>query len=138
MMLFVLSLHIVFLILWSACLLYFPQLVVRQALVGEPGAELEAMRMQRTLYALVMTPAALLTVIAGVWLVFDRGFIGGWLPVKLSLVMLMAFFHAYCGTLMDDFRAQRIRHRAWLYRLLPLVPALLITVVVTLVVGKPF
>lgn len=138
MMLFVLSLHIVFLVLWSACLLYFPQLVVRQAVVDDPGVEHDAMRMQRTLYAMVMTPAALLTVIAGMWLVFDRGFVGGWLPVKLALVMLMAFFHAYCGTLMDDFRGQRIRHRLWFYRVLPLAPALLITAVVTLVVGKPF
>jgi uncharacterized membrane protein len=33
MMLFILSVHIVFLLLWSACLLYFPQLVVRQATI---------------------------------------------------------------------------------------------------------
>jgi len=138
MMLFILSAHIVFLILWSACLVYFPQLVVRQAVIADHGAERDAMRMQRTLYALVMTPAALLTVLAGMWLVFDRGFVGGWLHVKLSLVMLMAFFHAYCGSLMDDFRHQRIRHRLWFYRMLPLVPTLLITAVVTLVVWKPF
>jgi putative membrane protein len=138
MVLFVLSLHIVFLILWSACLLYFPQLVVRQAVVENPRTEHDARRMQRTLYALVMTPAALLTVIAGVWLVFERGFVGGWLPVKLALVTLMAFFHAYCGALMDDFRHHRIRHRLWFYRLLPLAPLLLITAVLTLVVGKPF
>jgi protoporphyrinogen IX oxidase len=138
MLLFMLSVHIVFLILWSACLLYFPQLVVRQAVVGDPEAEHEAMRMQRTLYALIMTPAALLAVLAGTWLVFDRGFVGGWLHVKLALVTLMAFFHAYCGSLMNDFRHQRIRHRLWYYRMLPVAPAILIIAVVTLVVGKPF
>ena len=138
MMLYILSVHIVFLILWSACLLYFPQLVVRQAVIGDAAAEQDAMRMQRTLYAMVMTPAALLTVLAGMWLVFDRGFVGGWLHVKLSLVMLMAFFHAYCGSLMDDFRHQRIRHRLWFFRFLPVLPALLVTAVVTLVVWKPF
>lgn len=135
---FVLSAHIVFLILWSACLLYFPQLVVRQAIIDDPESEQDAMKMQRTLYALVMTPAGLLTVLAGSWLVFDRGFIGGWLHVKLSLVTLMVFFHAYCGSLMDDFRHQRIRHHLWFYRMLPLAPAILITAVVTLVVWKPF
>lgn len=138
MVLFILSLHIVFLVLWSACLLYFPQLVVRQATIEDAQSEHDAMRMQRQLYAIVMTPAALLTVLAGIWLVFERGFVGGWLPVKLALVMLMAFFHAYCGSLMDDFRHQRIRHQLWFYRLLPLAPALLITGVVTLVTGKPF
>jgi protoporphyrinogen IX oxidase len=96
------------------------------------------MRMQRTLYALVMTPAALLTVLAGMWLVFERGFVGGWLPVKLALVMLMTFFHAYCGSLMEDFRHNRVRHRLWYYRMLPGAPLVLITAVVTLVVWKPF
>jgi len=137
-MLFVLSLHIVFLILWSACLLYFPQLVVRQATMESSDSEREAMRMQRTLYAVVMTPSALLTVLAGMWLVFDRGFVGGWFPAKLGLVTLMVFFHAWCGTLMDDFRHHRIRHRLWVYRLLPLVPALLVGIIVLLVTGKPF
>lgn len=137
-MLFVLSLHIVFLIIWSACLLYFPQLVVRQAIVEDADHERDAMRMQRTLYALVMTPSALLAVIAGTWLVFDRGFVGGWLAVKLALVMLMTFFHAYCGSLMNDFRHHRIRHRLWFYRVLPLLPLLLITATVALVVAKPF
>jgi putative membrane protein len=138
MVLFVLSLHIVFLILWSASLLYFPQLVVRQATIDDPAAERDAAHMQRTLYALVMTPAAVLTVIAGSWLVFERGFSGGWLHVKLTLVLLMTFFHAYCGSLMDAFRHKRIRHRLWYFRLLPLAPGVLIVGVVTLAVGKPF
>ena len=135
---FMLSLHIVFLVLWSASLLYFPQLVVRQATIDDPDAQNNAARMQRTLYAFVMTPAGVLTVIAGTWLVFERGFGGGWLHVKLTLVLLMAFFHAYCGSLMDAFRHKRIRHRLWYFRLLPLAPVLLIAAIVTLVVGKPF
>lgn len=133
-----LAAHIVFLILWSACLLYFPQLVVREAVVNDPDRERDAIYMQRTLYALVMTPAGLLAIIAGVWLVFERGFAGGWLPVKLTLVLFMAFFHAYCGSLLDDYERQRVRRCLWCFRLLPLIPAVLITAVVTLVVAKPF
>lgn len=133
-----LTLHIVFLLLWSASLLYFPQLVVRQATIEEEEAERNAARMQRTLYAFVMTPAAVLTVLAGSWLVFERGFAGGWLHVKLTLVLLMTFFHAYCGQLMDAFRHKRIQRRLWYFRLLPLLPILLIAAVVTLVVNKPF
>lgn len=133
-----LTLHIFFLVLWSASLLYFPQLVVRQATIEDEEAERDAARMQRTLYAFVMTPAAVLTVLAGSWLVFERGFAGGWLHVKLTLVMFMTFFHAYCGQLMDAFRHKRIRHRIWYFRVLPALPILLIAGVVTLVVNKPF
>ncbi|MFA7386176.1 MAG: CopD family protein [Thiohalobacteraceae bacterium] len=135
---FMLSAHILFLILWSASLLYFPQLVVREAATLDAEVEREAIRMQRTLYAWIMTPAGLLTVLAGSWLLFERGFEGGWLPVKLALVTLLAFFHAYCGSLMDDYKRGRIRRHLWFFGLLPLVPALLILAVVTLVVGKPF
>jgi len=135
---FMLSVHIVFLILWSASLLYFPQLVLRQVTADDPQAELDAARMQRTLYALVMTPAAVLTVIAGSWLVFERGFTGGWLHAKLTLVLLMTFFHAYCGQLMDVFRDRRTLRPNWTLRLTQLLPALLITGIVVLVTAKPF
>ena len=100
--------------------------------------ERDAARMQRTLYAIVMTPAGVLTVLAGSWLVFERGFSGGWLQVKLTLVLLMTFFHAWCGQLMDAYRAKRLAHHAVVFRLMPLLPALLIVGVVTLVTAKPF
>lgn len=135
---FMLSVHIVFLILWSASLLYFPQLVAREATVEDPQAERDAARMQRTLYAVVMTPAAVLTVLAGSWLVFERGFSGGWLHVKLTLVLFMTFFHAWCGQQMDAWRARRLARHRLAFRLMPWLPALLIAGVVTLVTAKPF
>lgn len=133
-----LSVHIAFLLIWSAALLYFPHLFVRQATHDDPDARRQSMLMQRTLYAFVMTPCALLTVIAGGWLLFERGFSGGWLHVKLVLVLLMVFFHVYCGNLMDEFKRHHVQRRLLFYKLLPLAPALLITAVVTLVVAKPF
>lgn len=133
-----LSLHIAFLLVWSAALIYFPRLFVRQATHEEHAARRQAMLMQRTLYAFIMTPCALLAVVAGSWLIFERGFSGGWLPVKLVLVLAMVFFHVYCGNLMAEFRSQHIRRRVWFYQALPVVPALLITTIVTLVVAKPF
>lgn len=133
-----LSLHIMFLLVWSAGLLYFPHLFVRQAEGDDAEARHRAMVMQRTLYAYIMTPAALLAVLAGSWLVFERGFAGGWLHVKLSLVLMMVFFHVFCGNLMAEFKRQHVRRRIGFYRMLPLAPAVLITAVVTLVVAKPF
>lgn len=137
-MLAILTLHIIFLLLWSATLIYFPQLLIREATADDYDAQRRAVQMQRTLYAWIMTPSALLTVVAGVWLIFERGFTGGWLHVKLSLVLLMVLFHVYCGTLMDEFRRAHVQRNLWFYRLLPLLPALLIAAVVTLVTGKPF
>jgi len=137
-MLLILTLHIVFLIIWSASLLYLPQLFVSHALSEDAERRRYAILMQRRLYAHVMTPSALLTILAGTWLLFERGFQGGWLPVKLALVQLMVFFHVYCGKLMKEIIHHHPHHQAAYYWVLPLIPALLISGVVILVVGKPF
>ena len=133
-----LSLHIVFLALWSATLLCLPLLLARQAAEpGEPG-RVQLEHMQRWLYAFIMTPSALLTVAFGVWLIFERGFEGGWLPVKLALVLAMGLFHVYCGHLMGDRTEARAGRRPAYYYALLLAPTLLIVAVVTLVTAKPF
>lgn len=133
-----LSLHIAFLLLWSGSLLVFPHLLVQQASAEDEDSKQRALKMQRTLYAFVMTPAGLLTIIFGTWMLFERGFSGGWLPVKLTLVLAMVFFHVYCGRLMEQLDEQDQKHRLLFYRLLLLLPVLLIPAVIALVVKKPF
>ena len=132
------ALHIVFVLIWSAALVYMPRLFIKEALSESAEERQQGYVMQRALYARVMTPSALLTVLAGGYLLFRQGFMGGWLPVKLVLVMLMVFFHVYCGMLMADLRRQHVRRRPFFYRALPAIPVLLITGVVVLVVAKPF
>lgn len=112
-------------------------LFARQAATVEAAARERLMLMERWLYALVMTPSALLTVAFGVWLVFERGFEGGWLPVKLALVLGMGLFHVYCGVLMTGLKRSS-GHRPAFYRALPLAPGVLIVGVLVLVTGKPF
>ena len=114
-----------------------PLLLARQAAAPDPEEERRLELMQRWFYASLMTPSALLTVVFGTWLVFERGFEGGWLPVKLALVVLMGLFHAYCGYLMIKAKCG-VTHRPLYYRVLPIAPAVLILAIVTLVTGKPF
>jgi putative membrane protein len=133
-----LTLHIAFLLIWSGTLLYFPQLLVQQATASDDEGRQQALKMQHTLYAFVMTPAGLLTIVFGSWMLFERGFDGGWLPVKLALVLLMVVFHVFCGNVMEQLKEQGPSHSPWFYRLLLLPPVILIPAVVTLVVQKPF
>ncbi len=137
-MLIVLTLHIAFLLLWSGTLLYFPQLLARQASPKDDEDRQRSLKIQHTLYAFVMTPAGLLTILFGIGLLFVRGFSGGWLPVKLSLVLAMVFFHVFCGHLMEQLKEEGPVHSIWFYRMLLLAPMLLIPAVVALVVQKPF
>lgn len=124
--------------MWSAALLYIPFVFLRQVTAREPQAIAEAERAQRWIYAGIMTPSAIAAVGFGIWLIFERSFAGGWLPVKLALVVLMGLYHVYCGHVMMALKRGKAIRRALYYRVLPLAPALLIVAIVTLVTGKPF
>lgn len=133
-----LSLHIAFLVVWAASLVYFPLLFVEHHGADDPLRRERLALLQRWIYAKVMTVSALAAVVAGTWLVFERGFTGGWLHVKLALVLGMALFHAYCGYLMVDLKHRGFRFPRLFYRALPALPAVLVLAILYLVSGKPF
>ena len=118
--------------------MYLPSVFLREIVAADRETAVGAQHMARWIYAYVMTPAALATVLAGIWLIFERDFAGGWLPVKLALVVLMGLFHVYCGHLMIQLKRGKATRRRWYYRVLPVAPGVLIVAIVTLVTGKPF
>jgi len=135
------SLHIIFMVTWFAGLFYLPRLFVYHAMAApDDRVGIERFKvMERKLYRGIMTPAAVLTVVFGVWLWLGYGVTGGWLHAKLALVAILIAFHVYLGKLVGVFRADRNRHTHVYYRWLNEIPALPILVaVVFLVVMKPF
>ena len=122
-----------------ATLLYLPMLFARHALEGNAQGRRRLMLTERWLYAAIMTPSAVLTVLFGIWLIFERGFDGGWLHVKLMLVLAMGAFHVYCGRVMVTLRRRTgLFARPGFYRALTVPSGLLVVAVVTLVSAKPF
>lgn len=138
-MLWVKSLHIVFMVTWFAGLFYLPRLFVYHAM-AEDRISIERFKvMERKLYWGIMTPGAVLTVAFGTWLWLGwfRG-ASGWLHAKLALVALLAGYHLWCGRLLRDFAADRNRRsHVWL-RWFNEVPVLFLFATVLLVVLKPF
>ena len=137
-MLWVKSLHIVFMVAWFAGLFYLPRLFVYHALSDDRVSQERFVTMERKLYYAIMTPAALFTVVLGLWLWLGFGIGGGWLHAKLALVALLIAYHIYCGKLAADFRAGRNRHGHVFYRWFNELPVVLLTAIVILVVVKPF
>lgn len=137
-MLWVKTLHIVFMVTWFAGLFYLPRLFVYHAM-SEDRVSLERFKvMERKLYWGIMTPGAVLTLVFGVWLWLGWGFAGGWLHAKLVLVAALVVYHVWCGKLMMDFRRERnARSHVW-FRWFNEVPVLLLIGTVALVVLKPF
>src|SRR5260221_8315118 len=81
-MLWIKSLHIVFVVAWFAGLFYLPRLFVHHAQSTDAASNERFKVMERKLYRGIMTPSMALTLVFGVWLWLGYRFRGGWLEAK--------------------------------------------------------
>lgn len=138
-MLIVKSLHIVFMVTWFAGLFYLPRLYVYHALAIDAISIARFKVMERKLYWSIMTPAAALTIVFGLWLWLGYGITGAWLHAKLVLVLILVAHHLFLGKLLAAFAADRNTHSDRFYRWLNEIPALPVLIgAVYLAVAKPF
>jgi len=137
-MLWVKSLHLVFMVTWFAGLFYLPRLFVYHAMADDEAGQERFKVMERKLYFGIMTPGGVLTLVFGIWLWLGYGLGGGWLHVKLALVAVLIGYHLWCGKLLHDFRHNRNTHSHVWYRWFNEVPVVLLLAVVMLAVVKPF
>ena len=137
-MLWIKSLHIIFMVTWFAGLFYLPRLFVYHAMTEDEAGKTRFKLMERKLFFGIMTPGAVLTIAFGLWLWRGYGFSGGWLHAKITLVAVLVLYHFYCGKLLIDFKHDRNRHSHHYYRWLNELPVLILIAVVILVVVKPF
>ena len=136
-MLWVKSLHIVFMVTWFAGLFYLPRLFVYHALSEDAASQQRFKIMERKLFWGIMTPGAVLTIAFGLWLWLGYGISGAWLHAKLALVVALVAYHAWCGKLMLDLRAGRnARSHVW-FRWFNEFPVVVLVASVILVVVKP-
>jgi len=137
-MLWIKSLHIIFVVAWFAGLFYLPRLFVYHAMAEDVPSRERFKVMERKLYVGIMAPGAVLTLVFGLWLWLGYGFSGGWLHAKLVLVAVLVAYHLWCGKLLKDFRDGRnTRSHVW-YRWFNEIPTVILVGVVILTVVKPF
>jgi len=146
-MLWIKSFHIIFVASWFAGLFYLPRIFVNLAMIEpEPSAEVGKEEARLLLMArklmrfttLLMVPAVGL----GLWLWLGYGIGMGpgnaWMHAKLTLVLLALGYHHGCGVLLRKFEARtNTRGHVW-FRWFNEVPVVLLTLIVILVVVKPF
>lgn len=141
-MLWVKSLHIIFMVTWFAGLFYLPRLFVYHAMCTDAEGNERFKVMERKLFFGIMTPGGVLTVLFGLWLLkvyaWEAYASQWWLHVKLALVIILIAYHFYCGKLVRDFRDDRNRHSHSFYRWLNELPVLILAAIVILVVVRPF
>lgn len=140
-MLWIKAFHIVFVASWFAGLFYLPRLFVNLATVpADSHAERERLLMMaRKLHRF----AGVLMVVAlglGIWLWLSNlpGYRGGWLYLKLALVVAAVGYHHACSSLLRTFEQLSNRRSERWFRVFNEAAVLIFAAIVVLVVVKPF
>jgi putative membrane protein len=139
-MLWVKSLHIIFVITWMAAIFYLPRLFVYHAMSEDQISKDRFKIMERKLYRGIMTPSMVLALLFGAWLlVLVPGYLQmGWLHTKLLFVLGLVIYHFWCGKILKDFKDDRnLKNHVW-FRWFNEVPVIALFAIVILVVVKPF
>ncbi len=145
-MLWIKSLHIVFVASWFAGLFYLPRIFVNLAMVPADSTAERArlLLMARKLYrftTILAVPALALGFVLWLYYGIGKGSGNVWLHAKLGIVLLVMGYHHSCGSLLKKFEKNdpKVGNRShvW-YRWYNELPVILLLVAVILVVVKPF
>jgi putative membrane protein len=136
-----LILHLAAMVAWFAGLFYLPRLFVYH-LENLKNAQMAKvfLTMEKRLLRVIMRPAAVVTLLAGLGLVVTEPFVlqQGWLHAKLGLVLLLLAYHGSLEYTHLLLRANRPTKSSRFFRLYNEVPTLLLLAILTLAVAKPF
>ena len=142
-MLWIKSLHIVFVASWFAGLFYLPRIFVNLAMVPpESVAERERLLLMARKLLRFTTVLAVPALGFGLWLYLGygigRGPGNGWMHAKFFVVLLALGYHHSCGRIFKKFAANRNVHSHVWFRWFNEAPVLLLAAAVVLVVVKPW
>jgi len=142
-MLWIKSLHIIFIASWFAGLFYLPRIFVNLAMVpADSVAERDRLLLMARKLLRFMTVIAIPAVLLGVWLWWvygiGRGPGSGWMHAKFFCVALIIGYHHACSVMLKKFARGEQRHGHIWYRWFNEAPVILMLIIVCLVVLKPF
>ncbi len=138
-MLWVKSFHIIFMVCWFAGIFYLPRLFVNHASVTDPQTRDRLVLMERKLFRFI-TPFMVLTIGFGLWLAsynWTYYWNSSWFLIKVLLVVLLVFYHGYCGICIKRLQMGLDQRSHIFYRVFNELPVLVLFAVVILVVVKP-
>jgi len=104
------ALHIIFVVSWFAGLFY----IVRLFIYAQEAKEMEEPKksilteqlviMQKRLWWIITTPAMVLAIIFGTWMILlNPAYLQmPWMHIKLGFVLLLLLYHFYCQKIMFD------------------------------------
>ncbi len=133
--------HILFMMSWMAGLFYLPRIFVHfvegQA-ANEDVRRLAIMAKKLYKFMTIMMMLAIGTGIA-LWLIYFPVAKGmGWLHVKIIFVILLVVYHLWAKKRMLEMQEGHLTHSSVYYRWANEIPLVLVTIILILVIIKPF
>ena len=135
------TLHIIFVTSWFAGLFYLPRIFVNLAQDNNPAVQDRLILMAQKLYrfmTILMIPALVFGFILWLYYGVGKGPGSAWMHAKLLLIIFLIGYHHMCGAMIKKFRVGNNKKSHVWYRWFNEVPVLLLTIIVVLVVIKPF
>lgn len=141
-MLWIKSLHVIFMVTWFAGLFYLPRVFVYHSMTAADNTDQnETFKvMERKLLA-ITTMGAVLTLVFGtlllvIWL--PALLTLTWMKLKLILVLGLVIYHMYCAKLVRVFKADQNTHSHVWFRWFNEIPVAFLAGIVILVIVRPF
>ncbi len=142
------SLHIIFMVAWFAGLFYLPRLFVYHCDTFGPNGEIydkignERFKlMERRLFKQITTPAAILTLVSGFFLITIQGFPwlieNKWMHYKIAMIVCLMGYHFYIGYYAYLFKIEENRKSRNFFRIINELPVVALIVIVLLAIIKP-
>jgi len=135
------ALHIIFVTSWFAGLFYLPRIFVNLAQDNNPAVQDRLILMAQKLYrfmTILMIPALVFGLILWLYYGVGKGPGSAWMHAKLLLIIFLIGYHHMCGAMIKKFRVGNNKKSHVWYRWFNEIPVLLLTIIVVLVVIKPF
>jgi putative membrane protein len=106
------ALHIIFVVSWFAGLFYIVRLFIyhteaqQKSEVERTILSVQFIEMEKKLWWIITTPAMILTVVFGIWmLISNPAYLQmPWMQIKLGFVLLLLFYHFVCQKIMKDLK----------------------------------
>ncbi|WP_294190614.1 CopD family protein [uncultured Sphingomonas sp.] len=136
--------HLIFVIFWMAGLFMLPRyLVYHQEGLGDPAEAARWTDRENKLRRIILTPAMVIVWVLGILLSINAGLLAGvsglgWLHAKLLIVVLLSGYHGWAVGYAKKLARGRTGVSNKALRMMNEIPALAVTLIVILVIVKPF
>lgn len=135
----VLAFHVISIATWMMMLVYLPKLFVYH--INAPQHAQATIALQETNLYKVGTISMIFSIKFGLILLYLNPFLlksGGWLHVKLSLVVLMVVYHFTCKRFRAQLAQNATTQNLLFFKIFRIIPEIATSIIILLTIIKPF